>query len=46
MIEYWVLRRLLGSRKEGMTGGWRKLRHEKFHNFYYTPNIIRMRLLE
>jgi hypothetical protein len=25
-----------------MTGGWRKLHNEDFHNFYSSPNTIRM----
>jgi hypothetical protein len=25
-----------------VTGGWRKLHNDEFHNLYYVPNIIRM----
>jgi hypothetical protein len=25
-----------------VTGGWRKLHNEELHNFYSSPNIIRM----
>jgi hypothetical protein len=25
-----------------MTGGWRKLHNEEFHNLYSSPNIVRM----
>jgi hypothetical protein len=25
-----------------VTGGWRKLQNEELHNFYSSPNIIRM----
>jgi hypothetical protein len=25
-----------------MTGGWRKLRNEELHYFYFSPSIIRM----
>jgi hypothetical protein len=30
-----VLRRILGSRRDEVTGGWRKLRHEELHNLYW-----------
>jgi hypothetical protein len=34
------LRRKKGK-KEGM-GGWRKLYNKELHNFYFSPNIIRI----
>jgi hypothetical protein len=39
-----VLRRLFGPAKSEVTGGWRKLHNEEFHNLYSLPStsIIRM----
>jgi hypothetical protein len=37
-----VLRRIFGPKKGGVTGEWRKLHNEKFHNLYYSPIIIRI----
>jgi hypothetical protein len=37
-----VLRRIFGPRRDGVTGDWRKLHNEELHNFYSSPNIIRM----
>jgi hypothetical protein len=31
-----------GSERDEMTGDWRKLHNEELHNFYSSPNIIRM----
>jgi uncharacterized membrane protein len=36
-----LLRRILGPMRDEVTGGWRKLR-EELHNFYSSPNFIRM----
>jgi hypothetical protein len=33
---------VFGSKKEGVTGGWRKLHNEELHNLYSSPNIIRI----
>jgi hypothetical protein len=41
-IENRVLRRILGPKRDEVTGGWRKLRNEEFHNLYSSHNIIRM----
>jgi hypothetical protein len=30
------------KRRDGMTGGWRKLHNEELHNVYASPSIIRM----
>jgi len=36
-----VLKRVFGPKREELMGCWRRLRKEKFHNFYYvSPNII------
>jgi hypothetical protein len=37
-----VLRRIFGSKRDEVTGGWRKLHNEELHNFYSSPSIIRM----
>jgi hypothetical protein len=37
-----VLRRLLGQDREGTIGGWWNLHNENFHNFCFSPNIIRV----
>jgi hypothetical protein len=28
--------------EQQITVGWRKLHNEKFHNLYYSPNIIKV----
>jgi hypothetical protein len=42
VFENRVLRRIFGSKKYEVTGGWRKLHNEELHNFYSSPSIIRM----
>jgi hypothetical protein len=37
-----MLRRIFGSKRNEMTGGWRKLHNEELHNLYCLPSIIRM----
>jgi hypothetical protein len=34
--------RILGPKRDEVTGGWRKLFIEKLHNLYSSPSIIRM----
>jgi hypothetical protein len=41
VFENRVLRRIFGPKREGVTGGWRKLRKEELHNLYTSPSIIR-----
>jgi hypothetical protein len=36
-----VLRRIFGSKRDEVMGGWTKL-HNELQNFYSSPNIIRM----
>jgi hypothetical protein len=36
------LRRILGPKRDEVTGDWRKLHSEELHNLYSSPNIIRM----
>jgi hypothetical protein len=42
MFENRVLRRIFGPKRDGVTGGWRKLHNEELHNLYYLPSIIRI----
>ena len=37
-----VLRRIFGSKRDEVTGKWRKLRKEELYYLYCSPNIIRM----
>jgi hypothetical protein len=37
-----VLRRIFGPKRDGVTGGRRKLHNEELHNLYSSPNIIRI----
>jgi hypothetical protein len=37
-----VLRRIFGTKRDEVTGDWRKLHNEELHNLYSSPNIIRM----
>jgi hypothetical protein len=40
MFENRVLRRILGLKRGGVTGGWRELHNEELHNLYSSPSII------
>jgi hypothetical protein len=42
VFENRVLRRIFEPKRDGMTGGWRKLHNEELHNFYTSPSIIRI----
>jgi hypothetical protein len=42
VFENRVLRRIFGSKRNEVTGGWRKLHNEELHNLYPSPNTIRM----
>jgi hypothetical protein len=42
VFENRVLRRILGSKRDGVMGGWRKLLNEELHNLYSSPSIIRI----
>jgi hypothetical protein len=42
VFENSVLRRILGSKRDEETGGWRKLHNEELHNLYSSPGIIIM----
>jgi hypothetical protein len=42
VFENRVLRRIFGSKRDGGTGGWRKLHNKELHNLYSSPSIIRI----
>jgi hypothetical protein len=42
MFENRVFRRIFGSKRDEVTGDWRKLHKEELHNLYPSPSIIRM----
>jgi hypothetical protein len=37
-----MLRRISGSKRDEVTGQWRKLHNEELRDFYSSPSIIRM----
>jgi hypothetical protein len=37
-----VLRRIFGPKRDGVTGGWRKLHNEELHDLYSSLSIIGM----
>jgi hypothetical protein len=34
--------RIFGPKRDGVTGGWRKLRNEELSSWYSSPSIIRI----
>jgi hypothetical protein len=42
VLENRVLRRIIGPKRDEVTGGWRNLHNEELHNLYSSPNVIRM----
>jgi len=36
-----VLRKIFGSKRDEVTGGWRKLHNEELNDLYCSPNIVR-----
>jgi hypothetical protein len=42
VFENRVLRRIFETKRDEVTGDWRKLHNEELHNLYSSPNIIRM----
>jgi hypothetical protein len=42
VFENRVLRRIFGPKRDGMTGGWRKLKNEELHDLYSSPCKIRI----
>jgi hypothetical protein len=43
VLENTLLRRIFGSKRDYVAGGWSTLRNEKLRSFYSSPNFIRMR---
>jgi hypothetical protein len=41
VFENRVLRRIIGPKRDDVTGEWRKLHNEELHNLYSSPDIIR-----
>jgi hypothetical protein len=37
-----VLRKIFGSKRDEVTGEWRKLVNEELHDLYSSPNIVRV----
>jgi hypothetical protein len=42
LFENRVLRRVIGSKREEVVGGWKRLHNEELHNMYASQNIIRV----
>jgi hypothetical protein len=42
VFENRVLRRIFGSKRDGVTGGWNKLHNKELHNLYSSLSIIRI----
>jgi hypothetical protein len=42
VFENRVLRRIFGPKRDGVTGGRRKLHNEELHNLYSSPSVIRI----
>jgi hypothetical protein len=40
VFENRVLRRIFGTKRDRVTGGWRKLHNEELHSLYSSPSII------
>jgi len=41
VFENMVLRRIFGSRRDEVTGKWRRLHNEELNDLYSSPNIVR-----
>jgi hypothetical protein len=42
VFESRMLRRIFGPKRDGVTGGWRKLNNDDLHNLYSSPSKIRI----
>jgi hypothetical protein len=42
VFENRMLRRILGPKRDEVTGKWRKLHNKELHNFYSSPSVIRI----
>jgi hypothetical protein len=41
-LRTWFLRRIFGSRRDKVTGEWRRLHNEEVNDLYTSPNIVRV----
>jgi hypothetical protein len=44
VFENRVLRRIFEPKRDGVMGGWRKLRNKELRNLYCSPSIIRIKM--
>jgi hypothetical protein len=42
VFEHRVLKRIFATKRDEVTGGWRKLHNEELHNLYSSPSITGM----
>jgi len=42
VFENRVLRRIFGSKRDEVTGEWRKIHSEELNDLYCSPNIVRV----
>jgi hypothetical protein len=42
VFENRVLRRIFGTKRDEVTGEWRKLHNAEFNDLYTSPNIVRV----
>jgi hypothetical protein len=42
VLESRVLRRIFGSKRNEITGEWRKLHNEELHDLYFSPTFVRV----
>jgi len=42
LFENRVLSRIFGSKRDEVTGEWRKLHKEGLNDLYFSPNIVQM----
>jgi hypothetical protein len=42
VLENWVLRKIIGSRRDAVTGQWRRIHNEELYGLYSSPTLIRM----
>jgi hypothetical protein len=42
VFQNWMLRRIFSPKRNGLTGGWRKLHNEELHDLYSSPSVIRI----
>jgi hypothetical protein len=42
VFENGVLRKIFGPKRDGVTGGWRRLHNEELHNLHSSPSKIKI----